>query len=161
MSRRLSFLIVAASLLGACSPGLASPTPPTLQASPPVSPPLTPVFETGVYVNDKTGKPILGLWLFNPRLGKRDLLVSHGDATDLDEPMVAQDGSAVYFVAQHPDHFELHRFNLATLTLDTLFEADERLDRPPITTTFSSPQSGVSVSLPEGLVLPPDFVPSP
>jgi hypothetical protein len=76
----------------------------------------------GIDVDSVTGDRTLGLWLSDLAGGNKQLLVSHGDAIAVSDPIFSSDGRAIYFTAQHPNHFELHRFDTTTSTLETLIE---------------------------------------
>jgi Lipoprotein LpqB beta-propeller domain len=84
----------------------------------------------GIDVDSVTGNRTLGLWLSDPDGTNKRLLVSHGDALAVSDPAFSSDGQAIYFTAQHPDHFELHRFDTTTSTLETLIEDPLPIGRP-------------------------------
>jgi hypothetical protein len=84
----------------------------------------------GTDIDSVTGKQTLGLWLSDIDGTNKRLLVSHGDAIAVNDPTVSADGRSVYFTAEHPGHFELHRFNTTTSTLDTLLEEQRPVALP-------------------------------
>jgi hypothetical protein len=68
-----------------------------------------------------------GLWITDLTGGDAHLLVEHGDALEVFEPAFSPSGESVYFIARHPDHYEMHRLDTKTFVLDTLFESKEPL----------------------------------
>jgi hypothetical protein len=84
----------------------------------------------GIDVDSVTGERTLGLWLSDLDGANKRLLVSHGDATGVSDPTFSTDGQAIYFTAQHPGHFELHRFDTTTATLATLVESPRAIALP-------------------------------
>ena len=84
----------------------------------------------GTDIDSLTGERTLGLWLSDTDGANKRLLVSHGDATAVNDPAFRADGQAIYFTAEHPGHFELHRFDTATSKLDTLLEDPSPILRP-------------------------------
>jgi hypothetical protein len=85
---------------------------------------------TGIDVDSATGERTLGLWLSDLDGTNKRLLVSHGDATAVSDPTFSSDGRSIYFIAQHPGHFELHRFDTTTSKLDTLIENPMPIAQP-------------------------------
>jgi hypothetical protein len=86
----------------------------------------------GIDTDSATGERTLGLWLSNTDGTNKRLLVSHGDATSVSDPVFSDDGSALYFTAEHPTHFELHRFDIGTSSLETLIEDKQSIAVPTI-----------------------------
>ncbi len=77
---------------------------------------------------DETNKQSLGIWIADDNGKNKKLIVSHGDAIAVGEPMFNPTGEVIYFTAEHAGLFQVHRYTTATSSLDTLLEGGTSID---------------------------------
>jgi hypothetical protein len=83
--------------------------------------------ETDTKIDPNTGLSTLGLWLTDKATTGSQLLVSHGDALEVSEPTLSASAAGVYFIARHPDRYELHHYRFTDGGLDTVFESSLKI----------------------------------
>jgi hypothetical protein len=136
---------------------------------------------SGTYTDSVTGRKSLGVWLNDRNGSSKRLLVAHGDAVAIGEPLLSIDGRSVFFTAEHPGRYELHRYTIGNAEVQTLLEQPQpisqevieeliKLDAPvtiPSTAPMTMPRTApttaptnVPANQPPNLrhiELPPDF----
>jgi hypothetical protein len=87
---------------------------------------------SGTYTDSVTGKKSLGVWLNDRNRSNKRLLIDHGDAVAVGEPLLSIDRKTVFFTAQHPGRYELHRYTIGSAEVHTLLEQPQPISQEVI-----------------------------
>jgi hypothetical protein len=87
---------------------------------------------SGTYTDSVTGKKSLGVWLNDRNGSNKRLLIDHGDAVAVGEPLLSIDSKTVFFTAQHPGRYELHRYTIGSAEVRTLLEQPQPISQEVI-----------------------------
>jgi hypothetical protein len=108
---------------------------------------------SGTFVDSQTNKRTLGVWLSNQDGNNKRLLVAHGDAIAVGDPLFSADGQSVLFTAQHPGHFELHRYQIGQTFVETLRQNKGPINQSEVKALIN----GIVPTTQLTIVLPLDF----
>jgi dipeptidyl aminopeptidase/acylaminoacyl peptidase len=99
------------------------------------------VVSSGVDLDVETGNNALGIWIADDTGNNKRLIVSHGDALAVGEPIFNPSGDRIYFTAEHAGLFQVHRYNTADSSLETLLEGSASIDHLVVDQTSSEVDS--------------------